>query len=254
MFMNSFSHVKPKPSLPQNIPDSFKENGKDEIVWQVYLQHCSKKFPAGDGQRAVHSPMRKAGFVDEKVNPSATAILFAKARKPMAKRMQYPEFLRALAHMATIRGLDFEEAAGAFANKAILRPITNVGAPRDVIKTDDYEGNADEAEDEVGEVAHDEAAEEADAEEGKTSRIQEVRRRARSVRLPRQKWRTRKDVAGGREDQTSTLEEGGETRGHEQLGHEGRNRRRRTVCCAQEHGGGIWQADVHSGSVQQVRC
>ena len=55
MFMNSFSHVKPKPSLPQNIPDSFKENGKDEIVWQVYLQHCSKKFPAGDGQRAVHS-------------------------------------------------------------------------------------------------------------------------------------------------------------------------------------------------------
>ena len=70
------------------------------------------------------------------------------------------------------------------------------------------------------------------------------RRRARSVRFPRQKWRT-SDVAGGREDQTSTLEEGGETRGHEQLGHEGRNRRRRTVCCAQEHGGGIWQADVH---------
>ena len=58
--------------------------------------------------------------------------------------------------MATVRGLDFEEAAGAFANKAILRPITNV-RPRDVIKTDDYEGNADEAEDEVGEVAHDEA-------------------------------------------------------------------------------------------------
>ena len=181
MFMNSFSHVKPKPSLPQNIPDSFKENGKDEIVWQVYLQHCSKKFPQEMGSAQFIRAMRKAGFVDEKVNPSATAILFAKARKPMAKRMQYPEFLRALAHMATVRGLDFEEAAGAFANKAILRPITNVGAPRDVIKTDDYEGNADEAEDEVGEVAHDEAAEEADAEEGKTFRIQEAEA-ARQIR------------------------------------------------------------------------
>ena len=138
IFMNSFSHVKPKASLPQNIPDSFKQNGKDEIVWQIYLQHCSKKYPQEMGSAQFIRAMRKSGFVDEKVNPSATAILFAKSRKPMAKRMQYADFLRALAHMATIRGLSFEEAATAFANKAILRPITNVGAPRDKAETEDY--------------------------------------------------------------------------------------------------------------------
>lgn len=129
-FMDKFSHLKPKPSLPQNIPDSFRKNGKDEIVWQIYLQHCSKKYPQEMGSAQFIRAMRKAGFVDVKINPSTTAILFAKARKPMAKRMQYPEFLRALAYMATARELTFEVAAAQFANRAILRPITNVTVPK----------------------------------------------------------------------------------------------------------------------------
>ena len=129
-FMDKFSHLKPKPSLPQNIPDSFRKNGKDEIVWQIYLQHCSKKYPQEMGSAQFIRAMRKAGFVDVKINPSTTAILFAKARKPMAKRMQYTEFLRALAYMATARELTFEAAAAQFANRAILRPITNVTVPK----------------------------------------------------------------------------------------------------------------------------
>ena len=129
-FLDKFSHLKPKPNLPQNIPDSFRKNGKDEIVWQIYLQHCSKKYPEEMGSAQFIRAMRKAGFVDVKINPSTTAILFAKARKPMAKRMEYPEFLRALAYMATARELTFEAAASQFANKAILRPVTNITVPK----------------------------------------------------------------------------------------------------------------------------
>ena len=83
--------------------------------------------------RFIELILRKAGFVDVKINPSTTAILFAKARKPMAKRMQYPEFLRALAYMATARELTFEAAAAQFANRAILRPVTNITVPKSTI-------------------------------------------------------------------------------------------------------------------------
>ncbi|MDB0053409.1 EF-hand domain-containing protein [bacterium] len=129
-FMDKFSHLKRKPALPQNIPDSFRKNGKDEIVWHIYLQHCSKKYPQEMGSAQFIRAMRKAGFVDVKINPSTTAILFAKARKPLAKRMQYPEFLRALAYMATARELTFEQAAAQFTNKAILRPVRGVSVPK----------------------------------------------------------------------------------------------------------------------------
>ena len=172
-FMDKFAHLKPKPSLPQNIPDSFRKNGKDEIVWQIYLQHCSKRYPQEMGSAQFIRAMRKAGFVDVKTNPSTTAILFAKARKPMAKRMAYPEFLRALAYVATARDLSFEQAANQFSNKAILRPVTNITVPKNTRPAAAAPANAEKAPKYQASIAEESVAEQSEEEETPAPEVDE---------------------------------------------------------------------------------
>ena len=127
-FMDKFSHLKPKPSLPQNIPDSFRKNGKDEIVWQIYLQHCSKKYPQEMGS-AQFIRAAQGGLRGREDQPEHHRDPVRQGAQAHGEAHTIPEFLRALAYMASGE-LTFEVAAARFANRAILRPITNVTVPK----------------------------------------------------------------------------------------------------------------------------
>ena len=127
-FMDKFSHLKPKPSLPQNIPDSFRKKREDEIVWQIYLQHCSKKYPQ-EMKQAVHPRHAQGGLRGREDQPEHHRDPVRQGAQAHGEAHAVPEFLRALAYMATACELTCEVAAAQFANRAILRPITNVTVP-----------------------------------------------------------------------------------------------------------------------------
>jgi Ca2+-binding EF-hand superfamily protein len=118
-FINSIGTLKPRPSKPANIPDDFHD-GTDDKVWQVYLQHCSKKQPQEMGSPQFLRALRQAGLIDAKCTATAACVVFAKARKELEKRVQFPEFLRAMAMLATLRGSGFKEVMDIFIKKAVL--------------------------------------------------------------------------------------------------------------------------------------
>ena len=120
-FMSGFKNVKPRKTLQTNIQEKFLN--EDDSLFQVYLQHCSKKYPQEMGSAQFVRACRKANFIDAMCTASACCIVFAKSREELQKRIKFPGFLRALAQIASMKSMNFEAVANQFERDALLYPI-----------------------------------------------------------------------------------------------------------------------------------
>jgi|AntAceMinimDraft_1070359.scaffolds.fasta_scaffold03034_6 Ca2+-binding EF-hand superfamily protein len=117
-FIKSLDTVTARPSRPVPIPDDFHDGASDK-VWQVYLRHCSKKYPQEMGWPQFVRALHRADMIDTKCSATAACFIFARARKELEKRVRFPEFLRALALVATLRGSNFTTITDHFVRKAV---------------------------------------------------------------------------------------------------------------------------------------